>query len=114
MDPSLRRYADSRATSEGAASYDTKYDRELHKIISSHFERRAIARALSLLPGPHERVLDVPCGAGRLSPLLAPHAAARRIFEADFSPSMLERCRANAKSYEARLTRVDALSLPFR
>lgn len=112
MDPQLERYAASRATSQGAASYDTKYERELHKRLSDRVERRVIARALALAPGPHERVLDVPCGAGRLSPELVSHTRGR-IFEADYSPSMLERCRANAKGYKPHLARVNALALPY-
>jgi ubiquinone/menaquinone biosynthesis C-methylase UbiE len=113
LDPQLERYAASRATSEGAASYDSKYERELHKRISDRVERRVIARALALAPGPHERILDVPCGAGRLSPELVLHSRGR-IVEADYSPTMLERCRSNARGYEPAVARVNALQLPFR
>jgi ubiquinone/menaquinone biosynthesis C-methylase UbiE len=113
LDPQLERYAASRASKEGAASYDTKYEREIHKRLSDRVERRVIGRALALAPGPHERILDVPCGAGRLSPELVPHGRGK-IFECDYSPTMLERCRANAKGYEPVLSRVNALALPFR
>jgi ubiquinone/menaquinone biosynthesis C-methylase UbiE len=113
VDPDLARYAASRASERGAASYETKYERELHKRISDRVERRVIARALALTGGPHERLLDVPCGAGRLSPELIGHAKNKVIFEADYSPTMLLRCGANARGYEPRLTRLNALSLPF-
>ncbi len=113
MEPDLARYAASRSTERGAASYETKYERELHKRISDRVERRVIARALALTKGPHDRVLDVPCGAGRLSNELVPHARAKAIVEADFSLAMLRRCEANARGYAPRLVRLDALSLPF-
>lgn len=113
MDPELARYAASRSSERGAASYETKYERELHKRISDRVERRVIARALALTGGPHERILDLPCGAGRLSSELVPHARSKAIVEADYSHAMLVRCEANARGYEPRLARLDALNLPF-
>jgi len=113
LDPELARYAASRTTERGAASYETKYERELHKRISDRVERRVIARALSLTGGPHARILDVPCGAGRLSGELVPHSASHVIVEGDYSAAMLTRCAANARGYEPRLARLDALNLPF-
>jgi SAM-dependent methyltransferase len=86
-DGTLDRYAASRRTEEGAESYSTKYDRELHKRISSYFERRAVERALEVTGGKHARVLDCPCGAGRLTPLLRP--AAKTLVSADYSPTMI-------------------------
>jgi ubiquinone/menaquinone biosynthesis C-methylase UbiE len=113
VDPDLERYAASRATEQGAASYETKYERELHKRISDRIERHVIALALDVARGPHERILDVPCGAGRLTSELVAHSRSGRIVEADYSPTMLQRCRANAKGYVPELARVDALALPF-
>jgi ubiquinone/menaquinone biosynthesis C-methylase UbiE len=113
VDPDLARYAASRTTERGATSYETKYERELHKRISDRVERRVIARALALTGGPHERVLDVPCGAGRLSRELVGRARSNVIVEADYSHAMLVRCEANARGYTPRLARLDALNLPF-
>ena len=86
-DEQLEVYAASRRTQRGAESYATKYDRELHKRISSFFERRVIRRALARTGGKHARVLDVPCGAGRLTPELLP--SAELLVSSDYSRSML-------------------------
>lgn len=87
-DRPLESYAAGRRRRERAASYSTKYDRELHKRISSWFERRAIRRALAVTGVRDGRVLDVPCGAGRLTPLLRPVAS--ELLSCDYSPAMLE------------------------
>jgi SAM-dependent methyltransferase len=86
-DRQLEMYAGSRRHDERAESYATKYDRELHKRISSYFERRAIRRALAITGADRATVLDVPCGAGRLTPLLQPVSS--RLFSGDYSPAML-------------------------
>jgi 2-polyprenyl-3-methyl-5-hydroxy-6-metoxy-1,4-benzoquinol methylase len=39
-------------------------------------------------------VLDVPCGAGRLSGIIARHAD--KLYEVDYSREMLHLCRSNA------------------
>lgn len=87
QDAQLRSYAASRRTSRGAESYATKYDREWHKRVSSRVERRVIRRLLERTGLREGRVLDVPCGAGRLTPLLEPVAA--RLVSADYSPRMV-------------------------
>jgi SAM-dependent methyltransferase len=108
QDQTLDQYAESRRTTRGAESYATKYDRELHKRVSSYFERRVIRRALSLTGGPHARVLDLPCGAGRLTPLLEP--VARTLISADYSPAML---RVFQRQRGRPCTVADAFHLPF-
>jgi ubiquinone/menaquinone biosynthesis C-methylase UbiE len=90
-DPQLEVYAGARRRTERAESYATKYDRELHKRISSYFEQRAIRRALAITGVRGGRVIDVPCGAGRLTPLLAPVAS--RLVSCDYSPAMLYQFR---------------------
>ena len=86
-DRQLEMYAGARRHEERAESYATKYDRELHKRVSSHFERRAIRRALAITGARSATVLDVPCGAGRLTPLLLPVSS--RLVSCDYSPAML-------------------------
>jgi ubiquinone/menaquinone biosynthesis C-methylase UbiE len=86
-DSQLEVYAGARRHTERAESYATKYDRELHKRVSSHFERRAIRRALAITGVRGARVIDVPCGAGRLTPLLLP--VSKRLVSGDYSPAML-------------------------
>src|SRR5262245_29663190 len=87
-DRQLEMYAGARRQRERAESYATKYDRELHKRISSYFERRAIRRALAITDARSATVLDVPCGAGRLTSLLLPVAS--RLVSCDYSPAMLD------------------------
>ena len=107
-DPVLDQYAESRRTHRGAESYATKYDRELHKRVSSFFERRVIRRALAVTGLTNARVLDLPCGAGRLTPLLEPHAAT--LISADYSPAML---RVFQRQRGRPCTVADAFHLPF-
>lgn len=107
-DPTLARYADSRRTAEGAASYSTKYDDELHKRISSYFERRAIERALARAKVRDAVVLDCPCGAGRITPLLRP--VARKLVCADYSGTM---ARVLRRAHDLPALTADAFRLPF-
>ena len=86
-DRQLEVYAGARRQEERAESYATKYDRELHKRISSYFERRAIRRALAITGARGATMLDVPCGAGRLTSLLLPVSS--RLISCDYSPAML-------------------------
>jgi ubiquinone/menaquinone biosynthesis C-methylase UbiE len=95
-DHQLELYAGARRRAERAESYATKYDRELHKRISSYFERRAIRRALAITGARDATVLDVPCGAGRLTPLLQPVSA--RLVSCDYSPAMLSIFRRRFRS----------------
>lgn len=107
-DPLLDQYAASRRSTRGAESYATKYDRELHKRVSSWFERRVIRRAVARTGVSQGRVLDLPCGAGRLTPLLAP--AARSLISADYSPDML---RVFKRERGKPCLVADAFHLPF-
>jgi SAM-dependent methyltransferase len=107
-DQQLEKYAGNQRRDSQAASYATKYDRELHKRISSHFERRAIRRALALTGARHATVLDVPCGAGRLTPLLQPVSS--RLLSCDYSRAML---RQFERAHRAPCFVGSAFELPF-
>src|SRR5262249_14936248 len=107
-DPQLEMYAGSHRRDERAESYATKYDRELHKRISSYFERRVIRRALAVTGARGAVVLDVPCGAGRLTPLLS--AVSSRLVSCDYSPAMLNVFR---RERGGPCTVGSALDLPF-
>lgn len=96
QDQQLESYARGRRKAERAASYSTKYDRILHKRISSVLERRAIRRALALAGVEKASMLDVPCGAGRLSPVLRPVASP--LVSCDYSPAMLQIFRDREES----------------
>ena len=107
-DRQLEVYAGARRREERAESYATKYDRELHKRISSYFERRVIRRALAITGARDATVLDVPCGAGRLTPLLLPVSA--RLVSCDYSPAMLSVFR---RKFRSPCTVGSAFDLPF-
>ncbi|MCA8920408.1 MAG: class I SAM-dependent methyltransferase [Planctomycetes bacterium] len=108
-DELLEQYANSRRQRERAVSYATKYDRQLHKRISSHFERRAIRRALERTGVTDGLLLDMPCGAGRLLPELLPFA--RRLISGDYSREMLNRLKEAHP--DGRCSVVNAFQLPF-
>lgn len=108
QDRQLEAYAGARRREERAESYATKYDREFHKRISSYFERRAIRRAFAITGARDATVLDVPCGAGRLTPLLLPVSA--RLVCCDYSPAMLHVFR---RTYREPCFVGSAFDLPF-
>lgn len=103
-------YSENRRRPDKAASYDTKYKDELHKRLSDWREKSLLASLLKRT-GLNDRVLDVPCGAGRLSPVIAAHA--RKLFEVDYSLEMLKLCRRNAVSYKPFTAQASAFQLPF-
>ena len=107
-DRQLEAYAGARRLEERAESYATKYDRELHKRISSYFERRAIRRALAITGASSATVLDVPCGAGRLTPLLLPVSS--QLVSCDYSPAMLS---IFLRKFRSPCTVGSAFDLPF-
>jgi SAM-dependent methyltransferase len=103
-------YSENRRRPEKAASYNVKYETKLHKRVSDRREKRLLAAILDST-GRHERLLDVPSGAGRLSGVLSRYAD--RIYEVDYAREMLKLCRANARGYEPRVAAASALTLPF-
>lgn len=109
-DPTLDRYSASRRTEEGAESYSTKYDDELHKRISSWFERRAVERALAITGLKQAKVLDLPCGAGRLTPILRP--VAKTLISADYSRTMVQVLRRRNPELPGLVA--DCFHLPFK
>jgi SAM-dependent methyltransferase len=103
-------YTENRRRPDKAASYDTKYEREIHKRVSNWREKRLLSALLDAT-GRHARLLDVPCGAGRLSGILAGHADA--VYEVDHSREMLKLCRRNACDHAPRLAEASVFQLPF-
>ena len=112
MPPRKIRYSENLRRVDKAASYNTKYDGELHKRISDRREKRLLERILSTV-GRQETLLDVPCGAGRLSPVIARFAD--QVYEVDYSHEILKLCRENAPhaNYTPFFANASALSLPF-
>jgi len=76
---------------EGAAAYARKFSRSWTRRISNWRELALVGKALARA-GPAERLLDCPCGAGRLWPVLLRHAT--RLCAADVSGEMLRQGRA--------------------
>ncbi len=103
-------YSENRRKPEKAASYEVKYEKQLHKRLSDRREKSLLGSLLART-GTSERVLDVPCGAGRLSPVIARHA--RRLYEVDYSREMLKLCRKNAVGYTPFAAAASAFQLPF-
>jgi ubiquinone/menaquinone biosynthesis C-methylase UbiE len=91
---------------EGAVAYRTKYATSLFRRISSRREV-AIVRDFVGRAGPVRRLLDCPCGAGRLLPALA---AAASVTAADLSRPMLAEARGAGR---ARFVQASAFRLPF-
>ncbi len=106
------RYSENLRRRQQAESYNTKYEREFHKRVSDRREKKLLAQILTA-SGQHDTILDVPCGAGRLSGVIARHA--NRLFEVDYSHEMLRLCRTNSmrSGYTALLANSTVFSLPF-
>src|SRR5687767_6611582 len=99
---------------DGAAAYRKKYERSLARRWSNRRELATVRRALERA-GARGRLLDCPCGAGRLVPTLL--EVADHVTAVDLSPAMVEQARA-ALAPEAEAGRVDfavasAERLPF-
>jgi len=111
MDPKLlERYR----SSSGAAAYRRKYERSWTRRLSNRRELSIVDRALNRA-GAKGRILDCPCGAGRLTPTLLLYAD--HVTCADISEAMVEEAR-NAMAPIEQAGRVDfvvapAAALPF-
>ena len=111
MDPDLIRRYESR---QGASSYRTKYDRSLARRLSNRRELKIVDRALTRA-GAAGRLLDCPCGAGRLTPTLLRHGD--HVTAVDLSAAMVDEARdalqelADAGRVDFAVASVDAL--PF-
>ena len=111
MDPKLlERYR----SSSGAAAYRRKYERTWTRRLSNRRELSIVDRALDRA-GARGRILDCPCGAGRLTPTLLLYAD--HVTCADISEAMVEEARSALAPIE-QAERVDfvvapASALPF-
>ena len=99
---------------EGAEEYARKYLRSPLRRFSNRREFSVVRRALAVA-GASGEVLDVPCAAGRLVPVLLERAS--RVTAVDLSPAMVEVARAShrAEVEAGRAIMVEgaAESLPF-
>ena len=94
MDPKLlERYQ----SSTGAAAYRRKYERSWTRRLSNRRELAMVDRALDLA-GTSGRVLDCPCGAGRLTLTLLLYAD--HVTCADISEAMILEAQATLSPFE--------------
>ena len=111
MDPRLiARYE----SSSGAAAYRRKYERSWIRRLSNRRELSIVDKALRRA-GARGRLLDCPCGAGRLTPTLLRHAD--HVTCADLSQAMVEEARdalgAFAEGGAVHFVTAPADDLPF-
>lgn len=111
MDASMQRYADNLKTEKAAQSYSTKYQRIWHKRLSDRRERSVIQAALALTQGPHQRVLDMPCGAGRLTRELLSYG--KEFYGVDYSAEQLKICKAQYPEENLQVVQGSCFELPF-
>ena len=96
---------------EGAASFNTKYDREWHKRVCTRREYKVIRKCFGIT-GPVDTILDLPSGAGRLFRAFQPFG--RRFVEMDISLEMLKFARQNLEEWKPSMSVGSAFSLPLK
>jgi len=95
------------------AAISRRYDlnNRLHSFGRDQAWRRAAARAASVTDG--DRVLDMACGTGDLTLLIAKTTPAAEVIGGDFTPEMLEIARRRNRHEKIRYVHADAMELPF-
>lgn len=71
-----------------APSYDA------HSVAQRHAAQKLAERLVTLALPPRPRVLEIGCGTGHLTELLAQHLPGARILATDIAPAMVHACRA--------------------
>ena len=97
---------------EGAASFNTKYDREWHKRVCTRREYQVIQKCFRLTGGNHDLILDLPSGAGRLFKAFQPFG--KRFLEMDISLEMLKFVRHNHTESKPSLGVGSAFAMPLK
>ena len=103
---------------QGAQSYTRKFEKHLSERINNRHEQRLLQRLIEKISAetPFETALDLPCGYGRLMPLLRRHA--RHVVEGDWSLPLLKIARENQRTDASTgkadgYVRATALAMPF-
>ncbi len=103
---------------QGAQSYTRKFEKHWSERINNRHEQRLLQRLIERVSAqaPFETALDLPCGYGRLMPLLRRHAG--YVIEGDWSLPLLKIARENQRSNPSvkeadGYVRATALAMPF-
>lgn len=97
-------------SARGADAYKADYRNKLHRKWSDKRERALLAGYFAEI-GHVDRILDLPCGHGRLSDLLKSHC--RQLVEADWSFTMVSLNRADHGLDARNYFRASALEIPL-
>lgn len=100
-------------TTEEAERYNKKFQRRWTERVTDWFEQRLLQNVLASI-APGGSALDVPCGCGRMFPILRERFD--RVVEADWSFGMVSQSRKNllAEGRDPKgFVRLTALALPF-
>lgn len=97
-------------STRGAEAYKSDYDRKLHRKVSDRRERAILERYLDEL-GHCPRVLDLPCGHGRLSDFLRQRCD--RLIEGDWSFTMVDLNQRDHGTDGRSYLRCSALQIPL-
>lgn len=96
-----------------ASYFDTRYLLEYEPLFTLEEDRAQVVRLLDLLGLPHgSRILDVPCGQGRHSHLLA--EAGHKVTGLDYSPTLIAKAKARGTGPALGYVRGDMRRLPSR
>lgn len=101
---------DNYVSPRGAEAYKSDYENKLHRKLSDRLERAIFNRLFAQI-GKSDTLLDLPCGAGRLFEMLSHQA--RRVVEADFSPSMLRLNADDHRRAALAYVRCSGLQIPL-
>lgn len=113
-----KRILDGYNSPEGSAKYTKKFEKHWTERINNEREQRLVRGLLSKVPEADLTgfALDMPCGYGRLYPLLG--AVTARVVEGDWSFYLLQAARQHTSRYKRigpphGFVRGTALALPF-
>ena len=100
-------------TSERARVYQGHHESSLRRRLTSWREQRCLGAALDLAGSP-ERVLDVPCGAGRFWQTFSDHGV-RELIAMDFSTGMIDCVSGRQKpdGMKSMVVQGDAFRIPL-
>ncbi len=96
---------------EGAASFNTKYDREWHKRVCTQREYKVIQKCFGIT-GAVDSILDLPSGAGRLFKAYQPFG--KRFYAMDISHEMLKFARQNLAEWKPSMSVGSAFTMPLK